>query len=81
LFALLSACIPEPPSLVFETSNLSTQEWSRIQDECDDEAEKATASAPVNIAFYHWQKLYISCIELKGIKYLGTNDQFPQLKR
>ncbi|MGO4525586.1 hypothetical protein AB4097_12070 [Microvirga sp. 2MCAF35] len=72
---ILSACAYKPPSLVFETGNLSDSEWSRAQDECDYEAEKATGSAPINVAHSRWQRLYIQCIELKGIKYLGTTDQ------
>lgn len=77
----LAACVSEPVSLVFDTSKLSQQEWARMQNECDYEAEKATASAPVNIAYYRWKRLYIGCIELRGIKYLGTTDDFPHLRR
>ncbi|MCB5176277.1 hypothetical protein [Microvirga lenta] len=66
---------------MFDTSKLTQQERVRMQDECDYEAEKATASAPVNIAYYRWRRLYIGCIELRGIKYLGTTDDFPHLRR
>jgi hypothetical protein len=77
----LAACVSERPSHVFDTGRLSETEWSRMQSECDYEAEKATASAPVNVAFYRWERLYISCIELRGVKYLGTSDKFPNLKK
>ncbi|MCB8820052.1 hypothetical protein [Microvirga rosea] len=70
----------EPPSLVFETSRLSQTEWLRMQHECDYEAEKATASAPSALKFIRWQRLYISCIELRGVPYLGTTDELPQRK-
>jgi hypothetical protein len=43
----LTACVSESVSLVFDTSELSQQEWTRIHNECDYEAENATASAPV----------------------------------
>jgi hypothetical protein len=76
----LSACVSGPRALVFETGTVSRQEWTRIQNECDDEAEKFTASAPARIKFYRWQRLYIACIESRGITYLGPSDQFPHLK-
>ncbi|MBZ6076413.1 hypothetical protein [Microvirga puerhi] len=77
----MAGCVQEAPSLVFDTARLSQAEWERIQSECDYEAEKATASAPSSLVFVRWQRLYIGCIELRGIKYLGTTDQFPHLKR
>lgn len=72
------ACVSERPYHVFDNASLSEKEWARIRQECDYEAEKATASAPVNIAYYRWERLYISCIELRGVKYLGMSNQLPR---
>jgi hypothetical protein len=79
LFSILSigltACVSDQPSHVFDNAHVSEAEWARIRKECDYEAEKATASAPVNIAYYRWERLYVGCIELKGIKFLGMSNE------
>lgn len=77
----MAGCVHKEPSLVFDTAHLTQAEWERIQHECDYEAQKAIASAPSSLAFVRWQRLYIACIELRGIKYLGTTDQFPHLRK
>jgi hypothetical protein len=74
----LVGCVSKPPTPVFDPSALSDAEWARAKKECDYEAEKATGSAPINIRYYRWESLYISCLELKGVKYLGMSNQLPK---
>ncbi|MGO4704518.1 hypothetical protein AB4072_01920 [Microvirga sp. 2MCAF38] len=64
-------CSTQPENLMFETNGLSQTEWQKLQDECDYEAKKATASAPINIAHYRWKDIYIRCLEAHGTKLLG----------
>jgi hypothetical protein len=78
LLLFLTACVSERPHHVFDAGNLSEKEWTRIRQECDYEAEKATASAPINVAYYRWERLYISCLELKGVKFRGMSNQLPR---
>ena len=74
----LAGCVSKAPHPVFVPSGLSEAEWKRARKECDYEAEKATGSAPINIRYYRWESLYISCLELRGVKYLGISNQLPK---
>jgi len=70
---------------VFKTPGISPAQWSRIDDECSYEAEKATASADSKTAVsYTWNKLYVMCAELKGATYVGRvsmpEDQWKRIK-
>jgi hypothetical protein len=55
----------------FDTGNIEPAIWTRYKQECLYEARKATASAPVNIAGYRAENLYILCLENKGGTYKG----------
>ncbi|NIX76901.1 hypothetical protein [Microvirga terricola] len=51
---------------------MSDAQWSRIDNECTYEAEKATASAgPRTPIADTWRRLYVMCAELKGAKFVG----------
>lgn len=82
----LTACVGTPPTRsVFKTPGISPAQWSRIDDECSYEAEKATASADSKTAVsYTWNKLYVMCAELKGATYVGRvsmpEDRWQQVK-
>ncbi|MGO4704516.1 hypothetical protein AB4072_01910 [Microvirga sp. 2MCAF38] len=78
-----AACAPARPQVdLFDTGNLNDQQWERVQNECDYEASKAVAAAdPGPVRHYDWKKLYFRCLDLKGVKYLGTADDFPEWKK
>ena len=68
-----SACGSVPPTTsIYRTPSLSTDQWSRIQDECMYEAKKATASASTKtIVGYRQFQLFNMCAKLKGATYVG----------
>jgi len=74
----LTACVSEQPQYVSAADHLSAKEWARIRQECDYEAEKATASAPINVASVRWESLFIACVELRGVKFRGMSNQLPR---
>ncbi len=74
----LAGCVSKQPYPVFDSSGLSDKEAANAKKECDYEAEKATGSAPINIRYYRWESLYISCLELRGVKFLGMSNQLSK---
>ncbi len=75
----IAACTPtRPPDDVFNIGDMSSAQWERIQLECAYEARKAVASQkPGPVRYYDWRGIYLSCLELRGARHLGTADQFP----
>ncbi len=75
---ILAACntSPQEPDLVFDAGSLSDKQWEQANKECRFEAAKATASSrsgdPGGDKF---QKIFILCVETKGITFLGTEDK------
>jgi hypothetical protein len=55
----------------FDTGTMSEEQWKRVKQECDYEADKASASAPINIGSYVYENLYLKCVQLRGVKYNG----------
>ena len=78
----LSACAPiRPPNDVFNIGDMSNAQWERLQRECAYEARKAVASQkPGPVRSYDWREIYLSCLELRGARHLGTADQFPSAR-
>ena len=75
---LLSACVQtaRKPDMVFDSGKLSEQQWELVDKACQFEAEKAVA--PLRIrggAGEDFRKIYILCLESKGVKFLGTADK------
>jgi hypothetical protein len=67
-----AGCIPVyEERMRFDTGNIADEAWTRHKRECLYEAKKATASAPVNIAEYRAEDLYVMCLESRGAKYHG----------
>jgi hypothetical protein len=83
LFALLTACMSsKPPSEVYRVPEMSDEQWERTKLECRYEADKAVASQKPGPARHEaWKGIFLTCLDLRGVKYLGTSDQFPQLKQ
>jgi hypothetical protein len=72
---LLSACVHKArkPDLVFDSGKLSEQEWELADKTCEFEAAKAVVAIKISeIRGEEYRKIYILCVESKGIKYLGT---------
>ena len=69
----VAACVSTPPTRsYFKTPGISSAQWSRIDDECTYEAEKATASAnPKTAVSYTWNRLFAMCAQLKGATFVG----------
>jgi hypothetical protein len=80
---ILAACNPKPqPNFVFNEQDLSRKEFFRAEAECHLEAEKAAMRASNSVtAGENWRKIFILCMEAKGARYLGTTDEFPNVKR
>jgi hypothetical protein len=61
---------------------MSQKDASRARAECKFEAEKAAMRAKNSVtAGENWQTIFILCMEAKGARYLGTTDEFPNVKR
>ncbi|PVE25550.1 hypothetical protein DC522_04280 [Microvirga sp. KLBC 81] len=72
LMLSLAACVSTPPTRsYFKTPGISDAQWSRIDDECAYEAEKATASDYSGAVSYTWNRLYALCAKLKGATFVG----------
>lgn len=74
MIGTLVGCMSTPPTRsFFKTPGLSSAQWSRIDDECSYEAEKATAAAdPMTAVSYTWRRIFVMCVELKGAKFVGN---------
>jgi hypothetical protein len=80
---LLGACntSPQKPDLVFDAGSLSDKQWEQANKECQFEAAKATASIrPGDASGDKFRKIYILCVETKGITFLGTEDKLARRK-
>ncbi|KAB0264800.1 hypothetical protein FEZ63_21530 [Microvirga brassicacearum] len=78
LATLLSACVHKArkPDLVFDSGKLSEQEWELADKTCEFEAAKAVIPIKIaEIAGEQFRRIYILCVESKGVKYLGTEDR------
>lgn len=73
MIGTLVGCMSTPPTRsYFKTPGMSSAQWSRIDDECSYEAEKATAAAdPMTAVSYTWRRIFVMCTELKGAKFVG----------
>jgi hypothetical protein len=67
----LIACTPASIKHQFDVGRIPIEKWDQEEKECRYEAEKAAAAAPVNIAEYRKNRLYILCLENKGAIYEG----------
>lgn len=62
--------------MVFNAQDQSKKQFSQAEAECDLEAEKVAMQATNGItAGERWRKIFILCMETKGMKYIGTADQ------
>ena len=80
---LLGACNTshQKPDLVFDAGSLSEKQWEQANKECQFEAAKATASIrPGDASGDKFRKIYILCVETKGITFLGTEDKLAGRK-
>jgi hypothetical protein len=78
---LLSACTPpsRKPDLVFDAGALNDQQFEQAGKECRFEAAKAVAPRKYgDITGDTYRKIFILCLEAKGIKFLGTEDQLKR---
>ncbi len=69
------ACVSAPATttrMIYRTPGTVSAQWSRIQDECNYEAEKATASASLKTPTeYRRFRLFNMCAKLKGATFVG----------
>jgi hypothetical protein len=82
--ALLSACnVPsKKPDLVFDAGSLTHKQWEQADKECKFEAAKAVAPLKYgDITGDTYRRIYILCVETKGIKFLGAEDQVDRRAR
>ncbi len=83
--AALTACVSTPPTRsIFKTPGINKAQWSRIQDECLYEAEKATAAADPRTAVTYAQRLvFNACAKVKGATFVGRvtmpDDQWKRI--
>jgi hypothetical protein len=78
---VLVACNTKPvPDLVFNARDMSRQQYSQAEAECNLEAEKAAIQAKNSItAGENWRKIFLLCMEAKGARYVGTTEQRREL--
>jgi hypothetical protein len=77
LSANLAACVgsQKKQNYLFDLGSLSATQWQKIRAECRFEAAKSVATIKhAIIASEEESKIYILCVESKGVKYLGTED-------
>jgi hypothetical protein len=79
---LLASCNAKPrPDFVFDTQDLSEEQYSRAGLECKLEAEKAAIQTKNSItAGENWRRIFVLCMEAKGARYLGTTDHLTRPK-
>jgi hypothetical protein len=58
---------PTEPIYVSKLSDTALKEAKR---ECSYEAEKATASVKPGYAYYPWLRVYVMCLDLRGVQYV-----------
>ena len=70
------------PQLLFETGSLTQAERLQVDKTCEYEVAKAVAPIKIGIiATEQYRKLYILCVEARGIKFLGTEDEIKRRER
>ncbi|MCG7392565.1 hypothetical protein MHY87_06565 [Microvirga sp. ACRRW] len=78
---MLIGCNTKPetrPNFIFNTQDLNQKQFRQAEAECDLEAEKVAMQASNGItAGERWRKIFILCMEAKGIRFVGTADQVP----
>ena len=76
-----SACTPtRPPDDVFEIGSIGKVKWQKVQNECDYEAQKAVApQKPGPVRHLDWRNIFLKCLALRGVKHIGTTDDFPDV--
>ncbi len=75
---LIGGCVAEEkqPNLLFDAGPMTDAQYLKADKECQFEAEKAvTPIRPSPVAGERFRKIYILCVEAKGIKFLGTSDK------
>ena len=73
LISTLVACMANTETRMrFDRGRITLADWRREADDCRYQAQKATASAPVNVAGYREDQLFIACLENKGAIYEGV---------
>jgi hypothetical protein len=78
ILVLLSACnaSPRKPDLIFDAGSLTHKQWEQADKECKFEAAKAVAPLKYgDVTGDTYRKIYILCIEAKGVRFLGSEDQ------
>jgi hypothetical protein len=83
LVLAIAACnaSPQKPDLVFDAGSLSDKQREQANRECQFEAAKATASIRLgDPSGDRFRKIYILCVETKGITFLGTEDKLIRPK-
>jgi hypothetical protein len=61
---------------IFAAPGMSDAQFERIQLECNYEARKAVASQePGLVRHLEWKEIYLTCLELKGAKYIRTEEK------
>jgi hypothetical protein len=58
----------------FDYGRIPTSEWAKEENDCRYEAKKAVAGAPVSIAGYREDRLFVLCLVNKGAIYEGEID-------
>jgi|tagenome__1003787_1003787.scaffolds.fasta_scaffold19508295_1 hypothetical protein len=59
----------------FNIGKLTQSEWVKASKECEFESERATAAIRIpEIAYEKADKLYVLCLETRGVKYAGRSD-------
>ncbi|MBM1170902.1 hypothetical protein, partial [Microvirga arabica] len=80
-----SECLHHPsrkPDLVFDAGALNDQQFEQAGKECRFEAAKAVAPRKYgDITGDTYRKIFILCLEAKGIKFLGSEDQINRRGR
>jgi len=70
------------PDLIFDAGSLTHKQWEQADKECKFEAAKSVA--PLNygdVTGATYRRIYILCVETKGIKFLGAEDQINRRDR
>ncbi len=69
--------MPQKPMVdIFERPGISDAQFERMRLECNYEARKAVASQePGLIRHLEWKEIYLTCLELKGAKYIRTEEK------
>jgi hypothetical protein len=71
-FALgLVGCAAAPPPEPSYETKLSPSALQQAKRDCAYDAEKATAAIKPGYAHYSWTRIYVMCLDLRGVTYSG----------